>query len=1301
MPGGEGEAEVPVEAAQAHEGGADTSLPELKISQVLKSPKPVVMPSTTRSVAEMGTIQPVGEYTAVLGYNGNDIQIFDEQGEKVEGLVNTKTMIVDWKAQSRRSSGYVDYEYIAQDFASIESYYTGRSRPVDEFPQALQPAIKEYVRQKGKNNIVRFPSEPWQLNTSTLGLIQTRAEDGFIVFHQSDTKQFIAFQTQDERGVKLPPRNWRRIDFTDEWAGRLPPNIAQEIGNLRRIEKEGATSIQQMENGYAVTTLKDRLAITHDGQKIEDSEFTDRLAGIGNNVCEDPKIRGAIYYCTSDNPKTMFRLDTTKEAGTWQTEVVDIPQEYKNIKNLQLDPTGNFFMFQSNGELIILAKDTLQEVQKIPKFYEWKFDAQGKIQGIDEKGHLVVYDANFQEIAQELEKRRVTRLAQGLAGDLFARETVGAVKVDTDQFQHFVPAKTDLETKFTEQLQGITSLEDMSMVSEALTKLRTRLQSEGLKPEQIDFITHGIQDSIVGKQRILAAPVVDQGLVDLNTKLAGSLTIASIAEAKGDIAKLKSLESLVDDATRAKIRALENQLGQQSAELFKREGSVIEKDVGELVTGVSSELEQMMSMPDFADWQEFRLPQLISRLGSLANDCPIEASETQKKILSARRQLQELSRQYETKFKQNYAEVRGRASEVMSERVELMKVDMDSLVDRIRARGFKDRSQAESYIGSSEALEALRTEIAELASQNPDLSRELDRELKVRLATIMSEAERGGLTSIAETGQQMILFGNTLFPKWEGKVHEKMQRHVDVVFIPDEKTKGPGVSADKVLGDVGIMEINSRGLLSKRRVYEGMQNEDEWRYGSVSYRGAYAFPSYVSQEEYRQIKQGYADWNRGDASTIRQDLNAKKQALHELYQKRQPRDKRDAETDNQWKEQYKTLLADYANFSSHRHVLIFSRIDQLRQAPETEFANGAGYVPEWSSHWTVDETTEHYLEEMAKSAKMQLDLQEGLLNLKGHAGTGKDVLVKMFANRTNRPYFAIDCSKWTTEFELSEDVVLEAEDGASKTVKIPSVVLNAITTPGAIMYFNEINAMPEQAQIFLHGLMDEKRTLTLKTSSGKSVRTLDSVLLMGSMNPGYPGTFNPQFATKSRMVGLEIDYPPLLRDKDPNDPNPNPAISSAEALRVARQVDSLADFTYEANPAHNEFVQIWDKHINGIQNEAPDLTPVQQFDVEAILTMVEFAQKLREGFILKFEKARASSTKGALLVDQPITGREMRRMAYFLSKMSPEEKATANPEAVIRDLIERFFLPHIDNKDERNEIKTAMATWTSSKRPAA
>ncbi len=1268
-------------------------LPELKISQVLKSPEPVIKSN------ERGLIQPVGEYTAVLGREAKEITVLDKVGRKVEGLNNTQTMILDWPTLTSKG-GYGSYAYIAIDPNKLNYDKRAYSIGVNKFPAHLQPVVTEYIKQKGQADSVDTPNQAWNLPTSDVKSLKVKSGDGYILFYQEKASgSWIGFQTQDERGLDLPPRNWKRFDLADEWAGRWPQTIAAEIRNLRIPD---LTSIDRTEKGDYVLALKDSLVVSKPGKKISEADFKDQLVGIGNNICKDPKNKNVVYYCTTDNPRLLIKLDTTNDPSTWVTETVDIPQAYINIRNLQLDPTGNFFMFNSGIDFVILAKDTLQEVQKIPKLSDGKLDDQGRIRGFDERGHLVIYDANFQEVSQELEKRRVARLAQGITVDLFKKESATATKIETDQLQHLVPVKTNLETQFNTQLQQITALDDMSIVGEALTKLRTRLKSEGLQPAQIDFITQGIQDSIAGKERILAAPIVAQGLTELHTKLGGNLTVTSITEARGDLAKLKSLEGLVDDATRIQIRALENQFGQQSAELFRREGSVIEKDVGELVTGVKAELEKMATIGDFADWQEFRLPQLVSRLGALANDCPIEASETQRKILTARRQLQEISRENEKKFKEHYSEVREKASEVMGERVELMKVDIDSFTDRLRGRGFKDRAQAESYARSSEALEALRTEIEELKRQNPDAAKELDKVLKVQLATVMAEIERGGLTTVAETGQQMILFGDTLFPKWEGKVQEKVQRQVDLIFIPDERTKGPGVTADKVLGDIGIIEINSRGKLEKQRLYEGMQDEDEWRYGSVSYRGEYVFPSYLTQAEYRKLKQEYADWNKGDGSKLKQELNEKRGALKDWYKQRQKPGERDPHNDDQWGGKYRELLQDYATFSAEHHILLLTRIDQMRNAPETEFANGSGYVPEWQSHWTVDEDTEGYLEGMAQASKMQLDLQEGLLNLKGHAGTGKDVLVKMFCNRSNRPYFAIDCSKWTTEFELSEDVVLEAEDGASKTVKVPSIVLNAITTPGAVMYFNEINAMPEQAQIFLHGLTDEKRTLTLKTSSGKSIRSDKTVILMGSMNPGYPGTFNPQFATKSRMVGLEIDYPKLYRERDPNDPNPNPPLSAAEALRVARQVDSLADLTYEANPQHNDFVKIWDRHVNGIQNGAPDLTQTQRFDVEAILTMVEFAQKLREGFILKFEKARASAIpRGTLLVDQPITGREMRRMAYFLSKMSAEEKATANPEAVVRNLIERFFLSHIDKKDEKDDIRTAMATWTSSKRPAA
>lgn len=1153
--------------------------------------------------------------------------------------------------------------------------------------------------------------------------IKVRAEDGHIVFYDRSGGRFKfrAFQTKNEQGLELAQRNWIAIDYVD----LIPKN--SDIGKAVKFLEATRDSIivRELETGYNVTVFEDRLTVLKPSQLSGDRQFTDRVANIDNNLILDPKAKGVIYYCTTENPKTILKLDTTKDQTVWQTESADIPQEYRNIRNLRLDSTGNFFTFDSNGEFVVLARDSLQEIQKVPKIYGGILGDDGKIRGIDEEGHFVIYNANFQEVAEEADKRRIASIAQGLGADLFRKEApeASSAKVDSDKFQHLVPAKTGFETQFSEHLQTTATMEDISNIRESLGKLRARLAGQRFPPDQISFITQGIEDAIRTKEQAVALPIVNEGLLALDSKLSGNLTLTLVTEAKGDLAKLRSLEGLVDEGTRAQIRTIESKFSQQSTEFYRKERGVIEKEVNELIAGTRVELDAMTSMADFADWQEFQLPHRIGGLGALAHDYN-EMPEMQGKILVARRQLQELSRDYETRFKEQYAKVREKATVLMTERTGLLKVDIDSFMDRLRGRGFKDRAQAETYLNSSEALGVLRTEIEELTRQNPDAAKELDKALKIQIANVMGEIERGGLSTIAETGAQMERFGDTLFPKWEGKVKEKVKRQVDIIFMPDERTKGPGITADKILGDIGIAEINSRGILQKRRIYEGVKNEDEWRLGSVAYRGGDILPSYVTQADYRKIKQDYADWSRGDESSIRKKDNEKRQELHDFYKQRQPigkrdgskkeiramgwtkssgdwKDEREVGIDPQWKRKYSTMLADYAKFASENHISLFNRIDRLKNAPETDVANGAGYVPEWASHWTTDEQTERYLEDMAKALRMQLDLQEGLLDLKGHAGSGKDVLIKMFANRINRPYFSIDCSKWTTEFELSEDVMLESKEGASQTVKVPSVVLNAITTPGAVMYFNEISAMPEQAQIFLHGLTDEKRTLTLKTSSGKAIKADKSVLLVSSRNPGYPGTFEPQFATKSRMVGLQVDYPPLFGEKDPNDKNPNPPYSASEALRIARSVDSLADFTYEANPKHNDFVKIWDKNINGIQNDAPDLTPVQGFDLEVILAMVQFANKLREGFILKFEKARASETRGKLLVDQPITGREMRRCAYFLSKMSAEEKTTANPEAVTRSLIERFFLSHIDKKDEREEIKTAMATWTSSKRPAA
>jgi hypothetical protein len=143
----------------------------------------------------------------------------------------------------------------------------------------------------------------------------------------------------------------------------------------------------------------------------------------------------------------------------------------------------------------------------------------------------------------------------------------------------------------------------------------------------------------------------------------------------------------------------------------------------------------------------------------------------------------------------------------------------------------------------------------------------------------------------------------------------------------------------------------------------------------------------------------------------------------------------------------------------------------------------------------------------------------------------------------------------------------------------------------------------------------------------------------------------------------------------------------------------LADTTYEANLEHNDFVKMWDKYVNGIETGMLEPKGTQKFDIDVILALVQFAGNLRENFIKIFEKSRDART--ALPVTQPVTGRELRRCAYALSRISPEEKATANPEAIARQLLEKYFLSHIDSTEDVQKIKTAMATWTSRKRVRA
>ena len=1271
-------------------------LPELRVKQFLCSSEPLsrAMPL---SYPEEIFIQPYGDYTLAIGNGISEIQVFDEKARRVEDIQTTSTMIMDWPSLSGH--------YTMMEFRTLSG---GNIKAINDFPEKHIPFLREYMQYlnggKNREGTHEIPKQAWQLSLRGRSEWQTVAMgEGYIILHERYGKNYIVFQTQSSQGTKLLPINWKRFDTVDGYLKKIPEEITSAINTmeirLKFINSSGVGNYRRISN-YDVLVYKDRVDFVKEGNSISDVDCTDKTTEVGENLVYDSTSSHIVYYCSKKNPTSMRKFDASIDAAGGQLSSIAFPQQYETIIGLQLDPSNNFFTFESSrGEFVILSKDGLKEIKRIPNVFNGKFDNEGRIRGVDEKGHLVVYDIGLQEFIRELSGRKIAGIGQELIADFFKAGSVSAESEKKgEEFKHLESVKTGWETQFRTQLETIAEFKDMSKVTTALDKLKAGLIAANLSPEQIKFLTEGIESSIRVRQQELAMPIAVQGLTDLNGKLSGNLTIALLSEVRGDLAKLKSLEGLVDAQTREKIIALEKQLSAQSTELFRREGPVIAGYGRDIVERETARLQQIVSKPDFDDWQEHTLPQQLKRLGTLISGYPPDAPpETLEKLMAFSKQLRDMSTEYGIKFKEQYAEVRQKGSAIMAERIGLIKLDMGSLIERLREKGFKNRTDAETYVGSSEALGILRSEIAELAGKDPDAAQKLDLMLKVQIANIMFEIERGGLTTISETGQQMETFGNTQFPKWEGEVHEKTKRQVDIIFIPDEGSKGPGVTADKIMGDVGIIEINSRGKVERRRLYEGLQNEDAWKYGGVSYLGRDVFPSYVTNAEFRQIKKDYAEWNGGK---LKQQFNEKRKALRDLYATRQTPKQRTPEIDNPWKEKYKGLLDEYAKFAAEHHILLFNRIDQVKNAPETAFANGKGFVEEWQNYWVRDSATEGYLEEMAQIAKMQLEQQSGILTIRGNPGAGKDVLVSMFSNRTNRPYFATDCSKWDTPYEFSEDIVLESINGASQTAHVPSTVLNGITTPGAIVYFNEIHALTAPAQIFLHALTDAKRRITLKTSSGKVIKALDTVVLMASMNPQVKDPDPIEPALRDRMVFMDVDYPPLYREKDPADPNPNSPIDASESLRIAREVKSLQNLTIEQNMDRNEFVRMWDKYVNGVDNGANSPSKTQEFDMNVILAIVQFANKLRENFVA-FKSRNSQIANKALPVSLPATGRPLRDCAYALSSIPDEQKIAGNPEAVARTLLERWFLSKIDNLEERGKIKTAMATWTSSKRPAA
>ena len=810
-------------------------------------------------------------------------------------------------------------------------------------------------------------------------------------------------------------------------------------------------------------------------------------------------------------------------------------------------------------------------------------------------------------------------------------------------------------------------------------------------------MTGGIKAALNLKARECANAQAAEILSRIRGKLVQDLSLATVADITSDLQTLDSISGYLTSDTSKEATAIRDEFTSKSTELFKTKTAEITVQAKAIVARVKQQIAAIQDPASFAQFQDSIYPTTIAELGAIDRMCPPSIVEAHQAIQQAWAEVQRLANESVDRFTREYGKIREAAATTIQAKSDLLRRDIKTLMTGLRLKGFKDIKAAETYLASNQVRQMIVEQIKDLRRQNPELADELELQLEVSTANLLGEIERGALVEIAGTGQQMVRIGKELFPKWEARKKEKEARSVQLVFLPDERTKGPNVKPDQIQGDIGLYIRNADGRTEKVRLFESLPDEDLYRFGLTTSKQIPVPRSYMTMEEFREFRKKYLDWNSGNPDSIKKRFEQARQAMKDHYKKR-PED-HGGKTHMEWRQRYGELSDQYLRILKDEPVALLRRIDAIVNAPETEYPNGKGYVPEWQSHWTLDSHTVSNLERMARELRMQMELNAGMLDLIGHTGTGKDVLVRILACKdfANRPLFITDCTKWTTEAELAEDIFLgTTPEGGTFTYRLPSALLNGLQTEGAIIYLNEWTAMPHPAQIFLHGLLDEGRRITLKTQSGKVIEGAKGTLIIGSRNEDYPGLFEPGFATLNRVVPIRVGYPPLYKE-EPTRSNPNPPFDPSEALRVARSVRSLKGFTLNPIPDKNIFIKIFDRKINGREDiSIPKLTKEQEEDLETVVALVQFANNLRQNFALVFSKD--PDAYKALPVSIPISGRELRWCAYRLSKMTAEEKT--NPDQVARKLLAEYFVDKISDANDRQKVLDAMEGWSLVKRPA-
>lgn len=295
-------------------------------------------------------IRPWGDYT--LCANKEDAEKIFIYNDKLENIASIKKVIS------------INIANVAFDEVPSNGGFSSNTIVPSQY-QKLSPLVKYALDMESKCDIKKG-NNYYQDSIKTTKFPEinknlTILEEGkYVTLVDKKMGYYLAFVTENAQGIKLDPADWEQFS-TGRKKENIPKDLEEKILEIFKQKNE----IRELNDKYSsiLTDVGINIVSKDDvGGKVI---FSENLPSIRSNIAIDPTNKNILYFCQEGVPGDIIRLDMSQDPSTWKAEYAPIKAEYKEIKNLSLDPTGAFFIFYSGMDLVMATKDKFEEIKRM------------------------------------------------------------------------------------------------------------------------------------------------------------------------------------------------------------------------------------------------------------------------------------------------------------------------------------------------------------------------------------------------------------------------------------------------------------------------------------------------------------------------------------------------------------------------------------------------------------------------------------------------------------------------------------------------------------------------------------------------------------------------------------------------------------------------------------------------------------------------------------------------------------------------------------------------------------------------